>query len=201
MKKIIAKNISDKAISKDEYEDKIFQLIELARVNLEYCKQIKNFLGKKRKQETPIKFVRNKKVRYFILVSNNHFFEAVSEIHSLLNRHSKKKEVSLRNYYLNYCRKSSNPNLEQDIKCVRSKYENHELDDLRNNIIDHKSTENIGDSSIEMAICLMEDKWVNALDEIVNELKKITSQYFENHGRINLYDKNSLPEILEMVCK
>lgn len=184
-------------MSKAKYEDRILQLIYLGEANLQYYKQIKDFLERNRKEKSSkelIEFSNDKKVQYFILASNNHFFEAVSIIHSLIHE-GKNQEVSLSNYL----GQNSNRDLGKDIDGIRKKYRNSHLNDIRDKIADHKDINNVGDPWA-VAVLFIDRKWVDSLSQIINELKDIAYKYFEACKIPNyVYDKNCLPEIMEKV--
>ena len=184
-------------VSKANYEDKMLQLVYLGEGNLQYCQQISDFLAVKRKEMESKEFNRfiNKgEVRYFVLVANNHFFEAISIIHSLVHE-GNKQEISFKNYL----KKNPHERLKKEIECIRKKYKEHDLDKLRNKIADHKNINNVGDPW-SFSIILVNKRWIDFLSQIIKELKEAAYKYFQDSISNNyLYDGNALGEIMTRV--
>ncbi len=85
-------------ISSSDIEDRLQQLIFLSEINIECCKTIYSFINRKNKIDYMINLNREE-TKYLTLAANNHFFESLLKVHTLLHKRKKdNKELSLQLY-------------------------------------------------------------------------------------------------------
>ena len=205
--------IKDKnKISSEEIKDKILQLIFLAEVNLECCNVIHN-LFKRQKEKTSIIdyniFLNQSEENYLVLSANNHFFNSVGIIHSLLHQtRRKKKELSFQLYeekvLCEYCCKDET-NVKEFLSWIedlREEFKKEKFPGIRDKICAHKELKNIGDPSL-LAVLPIDNKWVKTLQEIIKELKEGVSKFFKDQISNNyLMDRKwGLENILDKVVE
>lgn len=191
----------NKTMDRSEYEDKLLQLIYLSEANLRYCKQIEVFIRQKRtkyKLEEYTEFLNDDRIGYFVLVSNNHFLKSVSIVHNLLHMPSRYKgALSFQDYlHQNYLEEEPKKCLEKELESLWNIYEDYDLDYIRDKFAAHLDRKCAGDV-FYFAYKLISDEHTNHLEEIIDKLKYIVCEYFDDPIINNyIYRKIALSEII-----
>lgn len=179
--------------SKHKYEDRLLQLIYLAEANLKYCIKIRKFIEQKRRQAPNL--FNNEKIQYFMLVSNNHFLMAVLIVDNLLREPRRYKTLSFQDYLKqNYLKKETN-DLKILIESLWKKYKDYGLNAIRDQIVAHQDKDNIGDP-FYLTHKLINDNYINNLDDIIKDLRGTAHSYFEQQISNNIYKEIPLSEIM-----
>ncbi|MFH1957451.1 MAG: hypothetical protein ABIJ15_03155 [bacterium] len=168
-------------------EDRILQLIYLAEVNLECCRTIHNFIESKKRHTSAIDYIEFKnhdKTRYLTLSANNHFFESVSIIHTLLHQvNTKNSELSFQLYretliYQN-CFDNNTQEFLYQIENLWKEFEKENFHKIRNKLVAHKDVKNIGNPET-IAVARINLKLIEKLKKILRSMKIETTKYFKD---------------------
>ncbi|MDD5638768.1 MAG: hypothetical protein PHO28_02590 [Candidatus Pacebacteria bacterium] len=182
-----------KIIKKEDVEDKISQIIYLAELNLECCKSIMDYDKKYKSDILKYTIFSNlSESKYLKLCSNNHFFEAVELISSLLYP-SRDEEISF-----NLWVRISKNQIPESIKNLEKEFKNIGFLKIRNNIVAHKNIKQSGDL-VGLTILLINRQLVDELDKITKQLKKETLKIFKDpiYNNYLLDNLNGLKNILD----
>lgn len=199
--------MTEDKISDRKIEDRILQLIYLAEVNLECCKSVYNFFRREEKTLSEIEyvtFINQDEPNYLVLSGNNHLFESISIIHSLLHQvNTKSRELSFQLYeervLSKNCFDDKNKEFLFQIENLRKEFEKEKFSELRNKVISHKELKKIGDP---ISILLLIDyKLIEKLDQLIQKLKTETLEFFTNPTSNNylMNNKRGLENILTKI--
>ena len=173
-------------------EDRILQLIYLVEVNLECCIVIHNFF-KHKKEKLSIQeyndFINQDEIKYRTLSANNHFFESVSIIHTLLHQiNTKSRELSFQLYrekliYQN-CLDNNIKEFLHQIEILWKEFEKENFHKIRNKLVAHKDVKNIGDPDT-IAVIRINPIVIEKLKKILRSMKIETTKYFKDSSSNN----------------
>jgi len=163
--------------------DRILQLVFLAETNIECCRTVRSFTNRNDELDY-IKNLNREETRYLTFVSNNHLFEAVLKLHTILHiPKGESKEVSFQYYNQKVLSLVARGGTAEEysawIEKLQGAYAQTLLSDIRNKILAHKEAENVGDP-IQEAVLPVDKRFIDEAQEFIDELKKGLAKFFPN---------------------
>jgi len=151
-------------IKKKEIESRILQLIYLAECDIECCAVI---FKKKLKFSPAVE-------SYLILTGNNHFFEAVNMVKTILHPTKNANEISFQLWENKGGGKASD-----DIDKIKNDFKSQKFLQIRHTITAHANFEHYGDPELK-AIVPVSDNHINGLSQIILRLAKYCREVFQD---------------------
>lgn len=189
-------NANIKKFNKEEFEDRLNQLVLIADTYIEYAIKYKNILSeyhRKKKKLTPLlksRMMKDQLISFLRINANVFLFQSILNLQTLLKK-SRENEFSFEKYFIEF------GSFQRKINKIRSEFEKFKLKFLRNKIIAHKEIEHIPSPWILCALDLKKRHFEN-VKNIVNMLKGVVIEEFD--VECNNYILDSSEVGLDEVC-
>ncbi|NQV13592.1 MAG: hypothetical protein HQ530_04820 [Parcubacteria group bacterium] len=178
-------------MNKKTFEERLVQLIFLARTYYEYSHSYNQLIAKIKKMPDSVR-ASNFSIHGFLVITSHSFlFQSILCLHPLLKQTKRNDELSFQKYFNKFGK------LQKEVANIRKIYKKSELGALRDKIISHKQLKNVNDPET-FAILSLKDTYFRQTENIIKKLEKLATDFFD--APCNNYMYNFSKDSLEEIC-
>lgn len=175
-----------KKITKSDLQDRICELVYRTETFLKWSRCLLELYEKEKNYydnplEKQIKFYDNRVTKTLVLHQILYFQEVILILDTLLEKESSPEEISFKyyfKYFKNEIENSEREDMEEEIKNIRSDYENKTLEQVRNKIFAHKNVNVTGNPAVGF-LNPVRKEYIKKTEKVLEKIKELVHNKFD----------------------